>query len=140
MNDQQRADLVKYRYNKSVEAFGEAQQLVENEMWNLAVNRLYYACYYCVSALLVQNNILSKSHLGSRQMFGLHFVKTGIVAKETAEYYAKIFTFRQKGDYEDFFDYDREDVLYLIEPARNLINEIARLLRQQTSAHFDELQ
>lgn len=38
--------------------------LVANKKWNSAVNRLYYAVYYAVSALLVKNEIEAKTHAG----------------------------------------------------------------------------
>ncbi len=52
--------------------------LLQNQFYNNAVNRLYYACFYAVSALLVSKEIQSKTHSGTKQMFGLHFVKLGL--------------------------------------------------------------
>jgi uncharacterized protein (UPF0332 family) len=139
MNGGQKEDLVKYRFSKAIEALQDVNLLVNNEVWNLAVNRLYYSCYYAVSALLANNNMVAKSHAGTRQMFGLHFVKTGIIQKSTAEYYAKIFTFRHKGDYEDFVEFTKDDVLYLVPTAKDLINEIGKLLTTQTGIEFTVL-
>ena len=39
------------------------------------------------------------------QMFGLHFVNTGIISRNSGKTYSDIFDRRQKGDYEDFFDF-----------------------------------
>ena len=44
-------DYIAYRLAKARESFDDAQLLAENESWNASVNRLYYACYYAVSAL-----------------------------------------------------------------------------------------
>lgn len=46
------------------------------------INRLYYACFYAVIALLIKNNISTQTHDGARTQFGLIFVKTGIIDKE----------------------------------------------------------
>jgi len=35
---------------------------------------------------------------------------------------------RQTGDYDDFFDFTKEDVLDLIEPTKQLINKIKSLV------------
>ena len=72
-------DYVKYRLSRAKESFEEVKVLAKNEMWNGCINRLYYACFYAVSALLLQNNIQTKTHAGARQMFGLHFVDKGLI-------------------------------------------------------------
>ena len=60
MNDQERLELAAYRLSKAFSTYDEVALLTENKLWNTAVNRLYYACYYAVSALLISKNITSK--------------------------------------------------------------------------------
>lgn len=43
------------------------------------MNRLYYACYYAVTALLISNGLNATTHAGVRTMLGLKFIKTGLV-------------------------------------------------------------
>ena len=102
--------------------------LVDNQLWNTAVNRLYYACYYAVSALLIKHDIQAQTHAGTRRMFGLHFIRSGSISKESGKFYSNLFDKRQTGDYEDFLDHTREDVESLIQPAQKLIQEIEELL------------
>jgi uncharacterized protein (UPF0332 family) len=113
MNEQERLELVKYRITKANDALREVKLLIENELWNTVVNRLYYACYYAVTALLIKNEINAQTHAGVRQMFGLHFIKTGIFIKDSGKFYSDIFDMRQTGDYDDFVDFDKDDVLDL---------------------------
>ncbi len=61
-------------------------------------------------------------------MFGLHFVKTGIIDKELGKFYSNIFTMRQNGDYEDYFNLSEEDVQDMMKPAEKLIAKIEELL------------
>jgi uncharacterized protein (UPF0332 family) len=128
MNDLERLELVQYRIAKARDTFKEVALHIENELWNTAVNRLYYACYYAVIALLIQHEIEANTHAGVRQMFGLHFIKTGIIGKELGKFYSDIFDMRQTGDYEDFVDFDEEDVLDLLKPANELISAVEKLL------------
>ena len=128
MNDSERSDLVKYRITKANETFKEIEILVHNKLWGTAVNRLYYACYYSVTALLVKHNIVAQTHTGVRQMLGLHFVKTGLIEPEMGRFYTYLFNKRQTGDYDDFVELEEEDVLNLIEPASKLIKSIENLL------------
>jgi uncharacterized protein len=61
-------------------------------------------------------------------MFGQHFIKTGDISKDFGKFYSYIFNKRQTGDYDDFVDYSDEEVQELIEPAKELINEIEKQL------------
>ncbi len=121
-------DLIAYRLSKAKDTLVEVELLIINNLWNTAVNRLYYACYYAIKALLINKGIKAETHNGVRQMFGLHFIKTGIIDKELGKFYSDVFDMRQTGDYEDFIDFGKEDVMDLIEPANNLINKIESLL------------
>jgi uncharacterized protein len=128
MTDREKAELVEYRWKSAKETLQEVKPLMNIKLWNTCVNRLYYACFYAVSALLAQNDILTKTHSGSLKMFSLHFLKSGIINEDTGVFYSKIFSMRQNADYEDFFDYEQEDVEALITPANELINEIEKIL------------
>jgi len=128
MNQEERQELVKYRIKKARETFNEVGLHVENKLWNTAVNRLYYACYYAVIALLIDKDIKAQTHSGVRQMFGLHFIKSGLIDKDSGKFYTDIFDMRQTGDYDDYIDFRKEDVLDLIEPANELISKIEMLL------------
>ena len=77
MNEKDKTELVKYRLRRARETYNEVSILVKNELWNTAVNRLYYSCFYAVIALLANEGIEIQTHSGVRQLFGLHFVKTG---------------------------------------------------------------
>jgi len=52
--------------------------------WNACANRLYYACYYAVTALLARKELASSKHTGVKALFNHHFVKAGDVIIEIA--------------------------------------------------------
>jgi len=66
MTDQEKQDLLDYRLNRAKETLEEVDILIENKLWNTAVNRLYYACFYAVSGLLVYNGLNAQTHAGVR--------------------------------------------------------------------------
>ncbi|MEO6837948.1 MAG: HEPN domain-containing protein [Ginsengibacter sp.] len=129
MTKRERHELVIYRITKSRNTFAEIDLLIENMLWNTAVNRLYYACYYAVIALLIDCKIETLTHAGARQMFGLHFIKTGIIEKDLGKFYSRLFDLRQTGDYDDFIDFSKDQVLDLLQPAERLITVIESILR-----------
>lgn len=114
MTNDERKDIVLYRLENAKNTLAEVLSHIENGFYNTAVNRMYYACYYAVSALLVANGIQVKSHEGVRQQLGLHFVLTGKISKEQGQFYSMLFSKRTAGDYEDFLTHNKEtaDSLY----------------------------
>jgi uncharacterized protein (UPF0332 family) len=130
MKQNGKQELVGYRISRAKETIREIEILIQNKLWNTAINRLYYACYYAVNALLAQHDINAQTHAGARQMFGLHFVKTELISKDLGKFYSEIFDKRLTGDYDDFIDYTEDDILDLYEPAKELIHSIDTLLKK----------
>ncbi len=127
-------DLINYRIDRAFETLKEADKMRENEFWNASINRIYYACYYAVSGLLLKKGIDTSTHKGIRQMFGLHFVQSGIVSRETGKFFSDLYDRRQTGDYDDFVLYDQETVNNLLLLAKNFISEIDLLIRPGINA------
>jgi len=121
-------EYINYRIKKAKQTIAETKILMENKLWNTAINRMYYACYYAVGALLVKKGIETSSHSGCRQKFGQLFIHTGLINKQHGKHFSELFEKRQKGDYNDFFDFDEETVLRLYQPSIEFVNEIERHL------------
>ena len=117
-------EYIKYRFHRAEESFEEALILAENNRWNAVVNRLYYSCFYAVIALLLKNGADTQTHEGARTLFGLYFIKTGLIGKKSGKLFSKLSDFRQKGDYGDLFDFDKETVFPLIDETRCFLDEI----------------
>lgn len=77
-------DIILYRVERTHETLEDARILANSERWNACINRLYYACFYAVSALLMKNGLSSSKHSGVRSLFNFNFVKTGKVPKDLA--------------------------------------------------------
>src|SRR6056297_2629462 len=130
MKGSERADLIAYRLNRATETLSEIEIHVNNGLWNTAINRLYYACYYAASALLLANDIKASTHSGVRQMLGLHFVKTGKISSELGKVFTDLFDKRHASDYDDFISVSREDVEDLLPSAKEFIEKIITLLEE----------
>ena len=114
-------DLIKYRLSRARETFEAAQILAENDKWNSSINRLYYAAYYAISALLLSKDLSPATHNGVKQKFSEFFIKEELIPKEFGKIFSQLFTWRQKGDYDDLFDFDKEKVLPYFDPVEKLI-------------------
>ncbi len=127
MTNDERKEYVNYRIESARKTYNAAKILAENGFWNSAVNRLYYSLFYAVNALLVANKILTKSHSATKSQFSLHFVRTGKFDKKYGKLLSELFDWRQKGDYENIFDYNESSVLPLFEP----VNEMIKLIEEE---------
>jgi uncharacterized protein len=122
-------DLIKYRIERARETLADARLLADSGRWNSCINRLYYASFYCVNALLIKHDIRTHTHNGCKTKFHLDFVKTSIIDKEFGKLYTDLFDWRQEGDYADFISFDQETVIPLLEQTENLIKEIEKHLK-----------
>lgn len=133
LKDEERTTLVQIRTEKASKTLEDAKKIIEGEMWSAAANRLYYAAYYAVSALLLKNGISVRTHEGIIRMFGMHFVKNGIVSSEMGTTYSKLFSLRLTEDYDDDYNLTENDVLPKVKDAENLIEEVLRLIKNGQS-------
>jgi uncharacterized protein (UPF0332 family) len=115
LSQENRTALSAYRLQRAKETLLEADALIAGGFYNAVVNRLYYACYYAVIALLIKNNIAAQTHQGVRQMFSLHFIVTGKIPSHYSTFYSRLFNDRISGDYDDYVQYDSE-MIQVIRP------------------------
>lgn len=130
LNDENIKALVEYRIQHAKNTFAEVRTITNSGFYNTAINRLYYACYYAVIALLLKNNIPTQTHAGVKQMLGLHFVKTKILDNEYARFYAQMFNNRISGDYDDFITFDLDMLEELIPQAEKFIEVIETIINE----------
>ncbi len=121
-------DLINYRIARAKDTLDDAHILADKEKWNSAINRLYYAAYYAVIALLLRDDLKPTTHNGAKSNFSEHFVKTGKIDKELGKIFSQLFTWRQKGDYDDLFDFQKDIVLSYFVPVKKLISKVEELV------------
>lgn len=128
LQEQDRISIVRYRMENAHRTLDEVQSHINNGFYNTAINRMYYACYYAASAILIANKITTKSHDGVKQMFSLHFIKTGIIPKEYSRFYSNLFEERTTGDYEDLFNHDLTTCEEYYPTAKDFVSVIGQLV------------
>jgi uncharacterized protein (UPF0332 family) len=56
LNEEEKTAIINYRIERAKETLKDAKDIAQLGKWYAAANRLYYACYYAVNALLMKNN------------------------------------------------------------------------------------
>ena len=125
-----KTENIQYRLLRARETYQDAIYLFEKGSINSSINRLYYSAFYATIALLLNKDIEVKSHNGVKQKLGEEFVLKGIISRELAKTYSILADYRHKGDYDDLFDFDKENVESLLAPVKGYIDRIEEIIGQ----------
>ena len=131
LNDEEKRAIIAYRVDKAKKTLDDAKKVIELGLWTTAANRLYYAAYYAVSALLIAQGLNAKTHDGIIRLFNMNYIKTEKIDMELGRQYNRLFTMRITGDYGDCFDLQEADVKPLLEPAEQLVTKVISLIQQE---------
>ena len=125
-------EYVKHKLVRSRQTLSEAKHLFEGGFAQGVVNRIYYACFYAVSALLLSEGRSRSKHSGVMSLFDELWIKPRRLPAEVGAFYHLTFDRRQRGDYEDPSDFERADLESWLEEASRFIDRITQALRQTT--------
>jgi uncharacterized protein (UPF0332 family) len=117
--------LVCYRMERATEALDEAQLLLQAGHLHTFVNRLYYACFYAISALLLTKGLSTSKHTHLRGLLHRELVHPGIISIEHGRFFDLLFNNRQKGDYADLVVFQAEQIEGWLGQAREFVAYIS---------------
>ncbi|MCL4456238.1 MAG: HEPN domain-containing protein [Nitrospirae bacterium] len=121
--------LIQYRLKEAEDSIEEAKVLIKENMSLRAVmNRLYYAMFYAVLALLQEKHLGTSKHTGAIALFDKEFIKTGIFDKGMSKVLHRAFELRQKGDYMEQAEVTKKDVDEILPEATSFVNKIKEYL------------
>jgi len=129
INDKKK-HLMLYRLEQAKEALDDANFLFDNNRGSRSVvNRVYYAMFYAVLALLVTEPFQSSKHSGVIGYFNRHFVKEGVFPAKMAKNLNLAFEARQEGDYKEFSELAEDNVKELLANASSFLEETRSYLK-----------
>jgi hypothetical protein len=124
-------DYIKRRLSRAEEALREAELLMNSGYQATAVSRLYYACFYAVTALLFSEGQSSAKHSGVIALFDRLWIKTGRLPRELGRFYHAMFDRRQESDYRDLLTFARTEVEAWLEEAKSFVAQVSARLREE---------
>jgi len=74
LSEREREEVVKFRLEKARDTYAEISFQMEQKFYRTAANRLYYSCYYAITALLVNDGYETHTHNGVKTLLGLHYI------------------------------------------------------------------
>lgn len=88
-------EAVRYWWKMALESLESARREADAESLPFAINRLYYAAFYAVSAALLERNIAFNRHSAVRSALHSELIRSGELAKEWGRVYERLFEDRQ---------------------------------------------
>jgi len=98
---------------------------------DFAVNRVYYACFYALSAVLLAEGRQFTKHAGLRAALHQHLIRTGRLPAEWGAFYDHLFHARHDADYGVEEIFDARDVAAAIADGERFVAALRGLLGSQ---------
>ncbi len=128
----EKTSLIRYRLEQARESIKEADVLLTAGMSLRSVmNRLYYAMFYAVLALLQDKQAGTSKHSGAISLFDREFIKTEIFDKKFSKALHRAFELRQKGDYMEQTEVTKQDIDEIRPEAVEFVERAESYLRKQ---------
>ena len=131
LTNEERNTLVALELKKASETYGDIGVLIDANRLNGAANRMYYAVFHAVCALLIHDGHQVNTHKGSHALFSQHYIKTGILPREYGQLYNQLQTMREESDYNCAYDVEMDELQQRLEPAKRLLDDIKRIVNNQ---------
>ncbi|MBP3745164.1 MAG: HEPN domain-containing protein [Prevotella sp.] len=125
---EERNIIVSLELKRARETYDDIGCLISANRLNGAANRMYYAVFHAVCALLIHDGHQVSTHKGSHALFSLHYIKTGILPREYGQLYSQLQTMREESDYNCAYDVEMDEIEQRLKPAKRLIEDIERLV------------
>ncbi len=129
LSDEERRIIVGLEYEKACKTIDKAIEYQTLGHWDTVANRLYYSLFHAVNALLINDGHSVNTHRGVISVFGNDYIRTGIFPSKAGRLYSDLQTLRNNSDYNCSFDTTEDEIKPLIEPTKQLIEEIGKYLQ-----------
>ena len=125
---EERNIIVSLELKRARETYDDIGCLISANRLNGAANRMYYAVFHAVCALLIHDGHQVSTHKGSHALFSLHYIKTGILPRGYGLLYSQLQTMHEESDYNCAYDVEMDEIDQRLKPAKRLIEDIERLV------------
>jgi uncharacterized protein (UPF0332 family) len=119
--DEAKITLIEYRLEQAEKCIDAASLLVDAGAYKDAANRIYYAVFHAMRAVLALDGFDSKKHSGIISAFQQKYIKTSVFPPDISKTIRNTFIARGKSDYEDFFVISKEETIQQLENSKAFV-------------------
>ena len=128
MTDESRKEMVKLQMERSERFISQADMLFDSNMYDLAANRYYYACFHAIQGLFIHDKLNCHTHKGLHQTLGMNYVKNGKFDAQLGGFLRTMEQLREKADYNCSYDVTKDEVAEMREPSHRIIETVKQML------------
>lgn len=128
LSPEDRQQLIASYVEKSKQTKEEIPLLIKNNQLFTAVNRIYYAIFYMLSALALKHRFSTSKHPQLLGWFNKNFVKDHKIERKYGKYIQDMYEKRMSGDYDVLTHFSESEVNDLFEKMKETLREIEKLL------------
>lgn len=122
-------EAVRSWWKKANDSLAAAQRELAAGALAFAINRAYYALFYAVTALFLEEGREFSKHAGVRAAFNQAVIKAGRLEKQYGELYNTLFTDREAADYVAFMEFHPSDVAEKVAKCEKFLSAIRPLIK-----------
>lgn len=128
MKDDEKNALIEHRITRATDTIEEVSFLIKNKKFLLAVNRIYYGMFYILSALSLRYDFSTSKHQQLIGWFNKEFISTGEIDRKYGKILHNAYNNRSTGDYDDFAEFEEDEVKISFNELKDFIKTIKALL------------
>lgn len=130
MNQRNKKTNIEGEWGKAQTALREAEVLIQNNLAEGALSRLYYAALHAAKSMILTQGLEASSHKGVGRLFSLHFVKTGLVDVKYSRILSRSQQDREEADYFSEYVFDIKDAHERMAETKDFLETIETFLKK----------
>jgi len=131
MEERPLSDYIQYKRDRAFEALDDIKKMLDNKMLSAAMNRIYYAGFYIVGALLLLDGFSTSKHRQLIGYFNKEYIKTGKVPVDIGEILDESYNNRVTADYHDFVDLTKTQVEEFYNQMKEFVGFIDQMIQDR---------
>jgi hypothetical protein len=131
MKERPLGDYIQYKRDRAFEALDDIKKMIDNKMLSAAMNRIYYAGFYIVGALLLLDGFSTSKHRQLIGYFNKEYIKTGKVPLDVGEILDESYNNRVASDYHDFVFLTKTQVEEFYNQMKEFVGFIDRMIQDR---------
>lgn len=120
-------------FARAYETLDEASLLHNTGHLCTTINRLYYACFYAVSGVLLAQGYTAIRHAGVMTLFDEHIVQDNLIDRAYGRFYHQLFQARRYSDYDIVFSPDPQQIIEWLAESRAFVDLLHTLVAPSSS-------
>ena len=129
-NRAQREVLVRYWLEKAHESLQSARNEYRDGHLSFAMNRIYYACFYALTAVFKDKDKMFKKHKGLRSALHRDLIRNGNIEDRWGKFFDDVFEARQRGDYTPMVTFEPDQLDEFLQQAEQFLKEMEKLINR----------